>query len=372
VTATLGNHPNGHGAPGSQSPLSGECLEVAVADSGIGIHPRDHERIFAEFEQVDSSYGRLQQGTGLGLALTKRLIELHGGQIRVESEGIEGKGSRFTFLLPLQKPELKPASAHDPVEQGKSFLLRPLILIVAEDDQTQRLAGSHLTGVGYGVAVVSELQDLAAALKNNRPYTVVIDHKITRQRTEHELRDLRARIPAGIPAVVFSIDAEGKFGFNLIAGDGMPEALTRPRLIDALGRATTSSGKEVKTVLIIEDEPALLELLTKTLLFRGFQVLPAPNGRSGIEFATGSHPDVIILDLTMPDCSGIQVVENLRARAETQSIPILIHTGTVLSEPERQRLAGQVQSITSKAEPASLLTKLEHLDETPAEVECQE
>ena len=82
---------------------------------------------------------------------------------------------------------------------------------MAEDDQTQRLAGSHLTGVGYGVAVVSELQDLAAALKNNRPYTVVIDHKITRQRTEHELRDLRARIPAGIPALCrtggFELDA---------------------------------------------------------------------------------------------------------------------------------------------------------------------
>jgi signal transduction histidine kinase/CheY-like chemotaxis protein len=372
VTATLWNHPNGHGAPGSKSPLSGECLEVTVADTGIGIAPRDQERIFAEFEQVDSSYGRLQQGTGLGLALTKRLIELHGGQIRVESEGIEGKGSRFTFLLPLQKPELKPASAHDPVEQGKSFLLRPLILIVAEDDQTQRLAGSHLTGVGYGVAVVSELQDLAAALKNNRPYTVVIDHKITRQRTEHELRDLRARIPAGIPAVVFSIDAEGKFGFNLIAGDGMPEALTRPRLIDALGRATTSSGKEVKTVLIIEDEPALLELLAKTLLFKGFQVLPAASGHRGIELAVGSHPDVIILDLTMPDCSGIQVVENLRARPETKSIPILIHTGTVLSEPERQHLAAHVQSITSKAEPQSLLTQLEHLDEAPAEAVCRE
>jgi CheY-like chemotaxis protein len=124
--------------------------------------------------------------------------------------------------------------------------------------------------------------------------------------------------------------------------------------------------------LIIEDEPALLELLTKTLLFKGFQVLAAANGRSGIEFAVGSHPDVIILDLTMPDCSGIQVVEDLRARPETKSIPILIHTGTVLSEPERQRLAAQVQSITSKAEPASLLTKLEHLDESPAEAVLQE
>jgi CheY-like chemotaxis protein len=116
----------------------------------------------------------------------------------------------------------------------------------------------------------------------------------------------------------------------------------------------------------------LLELLSKTLLFKGFQVLPAPTGRSGIEFATGAHPDVIILDLTLPDRSGIQVVEDLRARPETKNIPILIHTGTVLSEPERQRLAAQVQSITSKTEPQSLLTQLEHLDETPAEAVLQE
>ncbi len=152
----------------------------------------------------------------------------------------------------------------------------------------------------------------------------------------------------------------------------MTEGLTRPRLIDAIRRTGASSGKEVQTVLIIEDEPALLELLTKTLLLKGFQVLPAPNGRSGIEFATRAHPDVIILDLTMPDCSGTQVVENLRARPETKSIPILIHTGSVLSEPERQHLAAHVQSITSKAEPQSLLAKLEHLNERPAGLVCQE
>jgi len=234
------------------------------------------------------------------------------------------------------------------------------------------LAGGYLTGVGYGVAVVSRIQDLGATLKNNRPYAIVIDDKITRQQTEHELRDLRARIPAGIPTVVLSLDIEGKSNFSPFAGERMPGALTRPRLIDAIRRTSASSGKEVKTVLIIEDEPALLELLAKTLVFKGFQVLPAPNGLSGIEFAIGSHPDVIILDLTMPDCSGIQVVENLRARPETKSIPILIHTGTALSEPERQHLAAHVQSITSKSEPASLLTKLEHLDEAPAEAVRQE
>ncbi len=206
VTATRWNHPNGHGAPGSRSGLSGECLEVTVADTGIGIHPRDHERIFAEFEQVDSSYGRQQQGTGLGLALTKRLIELHGGRIRVESEGIEGKGSRFTFLLPLRKP----APEHDPAEGRGDALLRPAVIIVAEDEQTRELAGSYLTAVGYGVAAVTRIQDLGESFKPNRPYAVIIDDTLTRRHTEHELRELRALIPAGVPTVVFSIDVEGK------------------------------------------------------------------------------------------------------------------------------------------------------------------
>lgn len=81
---------------------SGDFFRISVSDTGIGIHPRDQDRIFREFEQVDSSYGRQQQGTGLGLALTKRLIEIHGGSIWVESEGIEGKGSTFSFVMPFQ------------------------------------------------------------------------------------------------------------------------------------------------------------------------------------------------------------------------------------------------------------------------------
>jgi len=83
----------------------GQSLEIAVSDNGIGIRPEDQERIFIEFEQLDSSYGRQQQGTGLGLALTRRLIEMHGGRIWVESEGVEGKGSTFTFVLPFSKVE---------------------------------------------------------------------------------------------------------------------------------------------------------------------------------------------------------------------------------------------------------------------------
>ena len=125
-------------------------------------------------------------------------------------------------------------------------------------------------------------------------------------------------------------------------------------------------------VLVVEDEPALLELLAKTLLFKGFQVLRAGSGRRGVEYATSAHPDVIILDLSMPDCSGIEVVEQLRARPDTKHIPILIHTGTALTEQERQQLATHVQSITSKTEPQSLLADLDRLQDFATETVLQE
>jgi CheY-like chemotaxis protein len=131
--------------------------------------------------------------------------------------------------------------------------------------------------------------------------------------------------------------------------------------VDAIRRSDKTTGKELKTVLIIDDEPALLELLTKTLLQKGFRVLRAADGRKGVEFATSYHPDVIILDFTMPEFDGSKVVEQLRAHPRTKNIPILINTGIVLNEEERQRLAGHVQAITSKTEPGSLLTELERL-----------
>jgi signal transduction histidine kinase len=86
-------------------------LRVSVRDTGIGIRAQDQERVFKEFEQVDSSYGREQQGTGLGLALTKKLVEMHDGQVWVESAGVEGKGSAFTFLIPIRRPKVDEALA---------------------------------------------------------------------------------------------------------------------------------------------------------------------------------------------------------------------------------------------------------------------
>jgi PAS domain S-box-containing protein len=354
-------------------------LQIAVTDTGIGIKLKDQERVFKEFEQVDSSYGRQQQGTGLGLALTKRLVEMHGGRIRVESEGVEGKGSTFTFLIPIPKTEVASTQLTDKPD-ARDDTIRPLVLVVTNDDSHQQLVGNYLTGAGYDIAVVSETAAMVAALKARRPYVVAIDRKMgggqSPEQTQSDFSDTliqhkcHSRIPAGIPQVIFSDDSNGRPAFNLLGKEGTVSGRVSSRLVDAIRQSDKTIGKELKTILIIDDEPAILELLTKTLLQKGFRVLRTSDGRAGVELATKYLPEVIILDFTMSEFSGTQIVEQLRVHPRTKNIPILINTGTVLNEEERQRLAGHVQSITSKTERESLLTELERLgalsDETVA------
>ena len=350
---------------------AGDSLRITVSDTGIGIKADDQKRVFKEFEQVDSSYGRQQQGTGLGLALTKRLVEMHGGHIWVESEGIEGKGSTFTFLIPLSKAAPKPGPLTDGPDSHDDTI-RPLVLVVTDDDSAQQLVGNYLTGVGYEVAVISQIEEILATARARWFYAVVIDRKMMHQGGEQQLLKCYPNIQPRMPCVIVSVDGQGKPAFSLFDKEWTAHRRLSFRLVDAIRQSDKTTGKELKTVLIIDDEPALLELLTKTLLQQGFRVLRASNGRKGVEFATNYQPDVIILDWIMPEFGGTKVVEKLRAHPRTKDIPILIQTGTVLNEEERQRLAGHVQAITSKTERGSLLVELERLGAMDAEAGATE
>ena len=346
---------------------TGKCLMVKVIDTGIGIHQRDHERIFLEFEQVDSSYGRQQQGTGLGLALTSRLIERHGGVIWVESEGIEGKGSRFIFMLPMLNAPPK-SGLFPPMPGQNEDVLRPLVLMVTNDAQRQVLAGECLTTAGYGVTSVSEVESISPTLKHKRPCAVLVDAQILEThgtRAAESPQQLRTRIPPGIPVVLFLVDQDGKLGFRLVTeGNTSPP---KARLRDAIRQSDDLTVKEVKTILVIDDESTFSDLLGITLLHKGYQVLLASDGPKGIKSAISSPPDIIVLDLNMPDYDGIQVVQQLRTFPLTRSIPVLIHTGITLSEEEQAKLAGQVFSVTTKTDKHGLLAALDRLDTTTPE-----
>lgn len=344
---------------------AGQCLWVEVSDTGIGIHPRDQERIFAEFEQVDSSYARQQQGTGLGLALTRRLVAMHGGRIWVQSEGVEGKGSQFTFWLPLAPLG---QGQPKPVPDLPESLRRPLVLVVCRDSQAEGRIGTYLTAAGYDLTLVPDAVGMVSAMKRQRPYAILVCERLLSGLASEQVQAWRSHAPGSVPVILAGPEAGGQMRFRLLTAGACEPGPGRNRLSDAIRANGRTGGKEVKSVLIVDDEQALLELLTKTLLYRGFQVLQAADGRTGLELAQRYLPEAIILDLNMPEFNGTQVVEQLRGHPGTRSIPVLVHTGASLDEQQRQGLAAQVHSITAKTDRQGLLAELDRLEDGPAEL----
>ena len=357
VDASQGVH-----APGIDFAGTGECLWVVVQDTGIGIKPQDQERIFLEFEQVDSSYGRQQQGTGLGLALTRKLVEMHGGRIWVESNGIEGEGSKFTCLIPFQSEQAD--APNPPAESGQcNEVLRPLVLVLSANPQAEFMAGEYLEGVGYGVLPVQKASDVAPTLEAKRPYAIAVDYSIDPESRAQVIEAVSlGKEICGMPVVFFSFNANRAIEFRLAATDPDEPGAVKPRLLEAIRPSERTASKEIKSVLIVEDDPVMMELVGTVLLSKGFQVVQASNGQQGLQLAASHRPDVVILDLIMPGIDGFQVIERLRANPETKKIPVVIHTGVALTHDERQRLAHQVQSITCKTEPRTLLEAVDRVE----------
>jgi hypothetical protein len=329
-----------------------------VTDNGIGIAPDDLPRIFREFEQLDSEYVREQQGTGLGLALTRKLVELHGGRIQVESE--VDRGSTFRVFLPLraqpaQPPQVSPAAdAPAPKEQG------PLVLVVEDDARAGDLLGHYLKEAGYRVAHASSGSQAIALAKTLKPDALTLDILLPGEDGIAILGQLKGS-PAtrDIPVIVVSITDHRELGLSLGAVEWLVKPIQRDGFVAAVRRSLgTIPVGHIPTVLVVDDEVPTVELLTETLNRNGLRALSATDGRTGVELALAHRPDVIVLDLVMPGMTGFQVVRLLRDHPAGRNIPILIFTGKELTADDRARLLDGVQAVVRKDGAAELLTEL--------------
>jgi CheY-like chemotaxis protein len=339
-----------NGTVTTQAEIADGELRVSVSDTGIGIRKENQERIFMEFEQVDSSYARQQQGTGLGLALTRKLVALHGGRIWVESAGVVGKGSKFTFVLPLKRDETEvtPKEAEE--------LLRPVVLLLQQTPRDDSIP-QYLQHAGYVVTTVSSTAEAVQKATELLPYAVLISPEIV-EPTVDELLKLMAASPTGdkLP-VVRTYYEHGILRFALLATDEVTLA-SRERLADAISKRENNGGREVRTVLLADDEPLMVEILGRFLQQAGFNVIRAYDGRRAVELAQETDPDLLILDLKLPQLSGFDVVEQLRANPKTQPLPIIVHTGMALTEQERSRLTHQLLTVLPKFNRESLFQHL--------------
>ena len=353
----------------------GKDLITSVADSGIGIKPEDQERVFGEFEQLDSKYARQQQGTGLGLALTRRLVELHGGRIWVESKG-EGKGSTFTFVIPIEALERVSEVSIEPEEPLPSRPdvddSRPLVLVVEDDRQAGELISHYLSEADYAVAHAFDGKQAIQMARELRPYAITLDIGLPKKDGWEVLVELKS-LPEvkDIPVVILSVVENRPFGLNLGAIEYFVKPVNKEQLIKAVRNVMAKTAREPKamTVLVVDDEHQTVEMLTGYLQAEGFTVLQAYGGKQGIDLAIEKQPDAIILDLMMPEVSGFDVVQRLQAHPEAREIPILIFTAKHLTAEDRQRLTSHVQAISLKSGSGkeNLLQALEKLGKTKRE-----
>ncbi len=324
------------------------CVRIGVADTGIGIAPEDQARLFGVFEQVDSSYGRQQQGTGLGLALTRKLVELHGGQIWIESEGA-GKGSTFIFELPLTQSKAESNGHEVEVGGNADVSIRPLVLVVEDDPRARELFEHHLETAGYRVVCLARGEKTLSVAKELAPKIIVLDIMLPGKTGWEVLHELKGD-PAtqDIPVVIVSVDPDSAMASALGAVDVFAKPVDSRSFVAAVGRAIGQDRGN--KVLVVDDDPQTVELLSVHLRAAGYQVLAASGGREGIALALEQQPDLVILDLIMPEISGFEVVEQLRADPRGRAIPIAIHTSKDLSVEEQRQLQSQVQSVTRKGE----------------------
>jgi signal transduction histidine kinase/CheY-like chemotaxis protein len=322
----------------------GRSVAFAVADTGIGIAPEDQERIFQEFGQLDNRVQRKVRGTGLGLPLSRKLAQLLGGSLTVTSA--PGVGSTFVAQIPVHYVEPAPSASSAPPAWEKAPLQAP-VLVIEDSPEELLVYEKYLKSSGFDVVPAATIRQARHALAHITPVAIVLDILLRGEDSWRLLAELKTsaatrRIPV---LVVTSVDDERK-ALSLGADAYARKPLDRRWLLEQLRGAT---GQEtIRRILLIDDDEVSRYLMRRLLDDLPCVVSEATSGDAGLRRARQDSPDAILLDLAMPDISGEDVLEQLRADATTARIPVVIVTSRVLSEDERKALLERAIAIVDK------------------------
>lgn len=331
-----------------------DMLQVSVSDTGIGMKSDDQQKVFKEFWQADSSFARKYEGTGLGLALTKRIVEMHGGKIWFESE--YGKGSIFSFSLPVKaavkttEPKEIKAKPRQTIPAGVKDA--KTVLVVEDDRMAADLLTLYLTNAGYNVVVAVDGEEAIKKAKEYQPFLITLDVMLPKKDGWDVLSELKnSQDVAPIPVIIVSMVDNKDLGFSLGAVEYLMKPIDRTKLIDIVNScipAERNTGKSMK-VLVVDDDEKAVKYMSSVLEKAGFDVLKAYSGKAGINLAINNNPDLMILDLMMPEVSGFDVVETLRNHPTAKGIPIIICSAKDITPEDKKILNGHILAIVQKS-----------------------
>ncbi|MHB0878192.1 MAG: ATP-binding response regulator, partial [Anaerolineae bacterium] len=307
----------------------GDEVVVAVADTGCGIPAEALDSIFSEFHQVGRERVRENGGKGLGLAIAKRFVQLHGGRIWVESE--VGRGSVFSFSLPLFDKSVSLAQEGAGMPAPQPVTSKPMVLVVGDEGVASAYLRRRIEA--YEFASVEQAEAVPAAVEQSGAVAVILNLPL-----EHPAQEnLRARLQANPPSVPV-IECSLPSTSWLISGHRFAAVLSKPlsyeRLIATL--AEVVPGTPPYSVLVADDDRSLVQLVTRFLdaTGEGHRVTPAYGGEEALKRARRCAPDVALVDLLMPDKTGFDVAAQMGQDPDLQAIPVVAMTAATPGEDQ--------------------------------------
>jgi signal transduction histidine kinase/DNA-binding response OmpR family regulator len=324
---------------------SGPWLEIAVSDTGIGMTPEQVKNLFQEFAQGEASTARQFGGTGLGLAISRRLCRLMGGDIAVESE--PGRGSTFTVRLPREAAhEMAGTDESDttPVPHGSENL----VLVIDDDPTARELLGHHLRADGFAVAFAANGVEGLHRAHELRPAVITLDILLPDLDGWTVLAALKGDPElAATPIIAVTIVDEKQRALTLGASDYLTKPIEPSHLTAAL-RRWRLPGRRTR-VLVVEDDPDQRALVAAALSGPEWLLEEAANGKEALQRVHTQIPDIILLDLMLPEMDGFEVIAALQTNAAWRHIPVLVVTALDLTEADRRRLNLGIERMLSKA-----------------------
>lgn len=325
----------------------GDDILVEVSDTGLGILPQEQSVIFDEFRQSERTATLGFGGLGLGLAICKRLVELHGGSIGVRSSGEEGTGSTFYFTLPILKDPPKSNIPNAMPSDG-------VILLLAQPFGNGGRLQQYLVQQGFAVDVqpLEEENLLSTQFLDRQPGAVILEEGPALERGWSVIKSLRENpTTRDVPVLIYSLD-EAQDSGSVFELNYITKPLSHAELIKALERQVIDrqSKKNAPTILIVDDEPSTVNLHARMIAAwsPASRILTAENGRAALDILHETHPDLVLLDLMMPELDGFGVLRAMRADPHSRDIPVIVLTGQTLTLEDMTNLGLGVTSVLKK------------------------